>query len=42
VPPHTVQAIVRRSDVKITLRVYAHTNFEAMREALNKIDGWLS
>jgi integrase len=42
VPPHTVQAIARHSDVKITLQVYAHTNLTAMREALNKLDEWLS
>ena len=42
VPPHTVQAIARHSDVKITLKIYAHSNLKAMREALDKIDGWLS
>jgi integrase len=42
VPPHTVQAIARHSDVKITLKIYAHSNLKAMREALEKIDGWLS
>jgi len=42
VPPHTVQAIARHSDVKITLKIYAHSNLTAMREALDKIDGWLS
>jgi len=42
VPPHVVQAIARHSDVKITLQIYAHTNFAAMREALGKLDEWLS
>jgi integrase len=42
VPPHTVQAIARHSDVKITLKIYADSNLQAMREALYKIDGWLS
>jgi integrase len=42
VPPHVVQAIARHSDVKITLQIYAHTNLAAMRDALGKIDRWLS
>ncbi|MDT5034846.1 MAG: hypothetical protein QOE03_31, partial [Micromonosporaceae bacterium] len=42
VPPHTVQAIARHSDVKITLQIYAHTNLAAMRDALDKLDEWLS
>jgi integrase len=42
VPPHVVQAIARHSDVKITLQIYAHTNLAAMREALGKLDEWLS
>jgi integrase len=42
VPPHVVQAIARHSDVKITLQIYAHTNLTAMREALDKLHGWLS
>jgi hypothetical protein len=33
VPPHVVQAIVRPSDVKITLKIYAHTNLDEMRSA---------
>jgi integrase len=40
--PHVVQAIARHSDVKITLQIYAHTNLTAMREALDKLDEWLS
>ncbi|MBB4749253.1 tyrosine-type recombinase/integrase [Actinoplanes lobatus] len=42
VPPHVVQAIARHADVKITLKVYSHTNLEAMRQALGKLDGRLS
>jgi integrase len=42
VPPHVVQAIARHADVKITLKVYAHANLDAMRQALGKLDGRLS
>ncbi|MGI5524277.1 hypothetical protein ACQEUX_25515 [Micromonospora sp. CA-259024] len=42
VPPHVVQAIARHADVKITLKVYAHANLDAMRHALGKLDGKLS
>ncbi|MEV4536952.1 site-specific integrase [Asanoa sp. NPDC049518] len=42
VPPHVVQAIARHADVKITLKVYAHANLDAMRRALGKLDGRLS
>jgi integrase len=42
VPPHVVQAIARHADVKLTLEVYSHTNLEAMRQALGKLDGRLS
>ncbi|WP_327033705.1 site-specific integrase [Micromonospora ureilytica] len=42
VPPHVVQAIARHADVKITLKVYAHANLDAMRQALGKLDGKLS
>ncbi|MET7748322.1 hypothetical protein [Micromonospora sp. NPDC005367] len=42
VPPYVVQAIARHADVKITLRVYAHANLDAMRQALGKLDGRLS
>ncbi|MET8547281.1 hypothetical protein [Micromonospora zamorensis] len=34
VPPQVVQAIARHADVKITLKVYAHANLDAMRQAL--------
>jgi integrase len=37
-PPHVVQAIARHADLEITLSIYAHTNLDAMREALDKID----
>ena len=37
-PPHIVQAIARHADLEITLSIYAHTNLDAMREALDKID----
>jgi integrase len=42
VPPHVVQAIARHADVKITLKIYSHTNLDAMRQALGKLDGRLS
>jgi integrase len=41
VPPHVVQAIARHSDVKITLKIYAHTHLEEMGQALGKLDGKL-
>ncbi|HEX5349236.1 MAG TPA: site-specific integrase [Pseudonocardiaceae bacterium] len=37
-PPHVVQAIARHADLDVTMRIYAHTNLDTMREALNKID----
>ncbi|MFC4942346.1 tyrosine-type recombinase/integrase [Pseudonocardia sp. GCM10023141] len=37
-PPHVVQAIARHADLDITLSIYAHTNLDAMREALDQID----
>ena len=37
-PPHIVQAIARHADLDVTLSIYAHTNLDAMREALDKID----
>jgi integrase len=42
VPPHTVQAIARHADVKITLKIYSPTNLESMRQALGKLDERLS
>jgi integrase len=37
-PPHVVQAIARHADLDVTMTIYAHTNLDAMREALDKID----
>jgi hypothetical protein len=37
-PPHVVQAIARDADLDVTLAIYAHTNLDAMRDALDKID----
>ena len=42
VPPHVVQAIARHADVKLTLKIYSHTNLDAMRDALGKLDRRLS
>jgi integrase len=41
VPPHLVQAIARHADVDITLKIYAHTNLDAMREGLKRLDDYL-
>ncbi|MCD2198066.1 site-specific integrase [Actinomycetospora endophytica] len=38
VPPHVVQAIARHADAEITLAIYAHTNLDQMREAVDLID----
>jgi len=37
-PPHVVQAIARHADLDVTMRIYAHTNLDTMREALDKIE----
>lgn len=37
-PPHVVQAIARHADLSVTLTIYAHTNLDAMREALDSIE----
>jgi integrase len=37
-PPHVVQAIARHADLDVTMKIYAHTNLDTMREALDKID----
>ncbi|MGI5131623.1 tyrosine-type recombinase/integrase [Pseudonocardia sp. CA-107938] len=37
-PPHVVQAIARHADLDVTMGIYAHTNLDAMREALDKIE----
>lgn len=33
-PPHVVQWIARHADLDVTLGIYAHTDLDAMREAL--------
>ena len=38
VPPHIVQAIARHAHVDITLKIYAHTNLDVMREAVKRLD----
>lgn len=37
-PPHVVQAIARHADIDVTMTIYAHTNLDAMRQALDAID----
>jgi integrase len=37
-PPHVVKAIARHADLDVTLSIYAHTNLDAMREALDAIE----
>jgi integrase len=37
-PPHVVQAIALHADLDVTMKIYAHTNLDTMREALDKID----
>jgi integrase len=37
-PPHVVMAIARHADIDVTMSIYAHTDLDAMREALDKID----
>ncbi|MGH3774535.1 MAG: tyrosine-type recombinase/integrase [Pseudonocardiaceae bacterium] len=37
-PPHVVQRIARHADLDVTLGIYAHTDLDAMREALDKIE----
>jgi integrase len=37
-PPHVVQAIARHADIDVTMTIYAHTNLDAMRQALDVID----
>ena len=37
-PPHVVQAIARHADLEVTMKIYAHTNLDTMRQALDKID----
>jgi integrase len=37
-PPHTVQRIARHAALDVTLSIYAHTDLDAMREALDSIE----
>lgn len=37
-PPHVVQAIARHADLDVTMSIYAHTNLDQMRAALDKIE----
>ena len=37
-PPHVVQAIARHAHVDITMAIYANTNLDAMRQALDAIE----
>jgi integrase len=37
-PPHVVQAIARHAHVDMTMAIYAHTNLDAMRQALDAIE----
>jgi excisionase family DNA binding protein len=38
VPPHIVQAIAGHADVDVTMRIYAHANLDAMRDAMDRLD----
>jgi integrase len=42
VPPHLVQAIARHAHVDITLKIYAHSNLDAMREGMRRLDDRLA
>jgi len=37
-PPHVVQAIARHAQIDVTMAIYAHTNLDAMRQALDAIE----
>lgn len=37
-PPHVVQRIARHADLDVTLGIYAHTDFDAKREAFDSIE----
>jgi integrase len=41
VPPHIVQAIAGHADVDVTMRIYAHANLDAMRDAMDRLDDHL-
>jgi integrase len=34
----TVQAIARHADIDVTMTIYAHTNLDVMRQALDAIE----
>jgi integrase len=38
VPPHIVQAIAGHANIDVTMKVYAHANLDAMREAMGKFN----
>ena len=40
-PPHLVQAIARHADIDVTMKVYAHANLDAMRDAMDRLDDHL-
>ncbi|HYH31388.1 MAG TPA: tyrosine-type recombinase/integrase [Pseudonocardia sp.] len=37
-PPHVVHAIARHAHIDVTMAIYAHTNLDAMRQALDAIE----
>ncbi|MEK6466533.1 tyrosine-type recombinase/integrase [Pseudonocardia alni] len=37
-PPHVVQAIARHAGIDVTTAIYAHTNMDEMRQALDAIE----
>ena len=37
-PPRVVQAIARHADLDVTMRIYAHTKLDTMRQVLDKIN----
>ena len=42
VPPHLVQAIARHANLEITMKIYAHSNLDAMREGMKRLDDRLA
>jgi hypothetical protein len=37
-PPHVAQVIARHAHIDVTMAIYAHTNLDAMRQALDAIE----
>ncbi|MFC0861860.1 tyrosine-type recombinase/integrase [Sphaerimonospora cavernae] len=37
IPPHIVREIVGRSDIEVTMTIYAHTSLDEKRAALGKL-----